>query len=289
MATDTKTAAPAGKELAGLTPAEGVQQLLAQRQRQLAEHYTLFIEQDGEEALHDFRVALRRMRTLLRHYRTVIGCDKKLLPQLREMQVMTNSARDIEVFIVQLKQLAPECTHLIDELERQQQEAYQRLRQELPISWATISPQLSQARPMMAPQGHASLACLTSESGLQQLKKLKRGFRSLQRQWGAAQLHRLRIRGKRLRYLLEPFSELSRCADAITLMKQFQDELGDHRDLQLLFDWLQQENLAPDGLITALQARLQQQEHRLRRLGKQEGAKKIIKPLHLALKQLCMQ
>ena len=47
--------------------------------------------------------------------------------------------------------------------------------------------------------------------------------------------HRLRIRGKRLRYLLEPFARQHRpCARAVETLKQLQDLLGDHHDMTIL-------------------------------------------------------
>ncbi len=51
------------------------------------------------EALHDFRVALRRLRTLLRGFRPELGdvVPRKLQRQLRDLTRATTAARDAEV------------------------------------------------------------------------------------------------------------------------------------------------------------------------------------------------
>jgi CHAD domain-containing protein len=286
MATDTKTATPTGQELARLAPAAGLQWLLSQRQQQLTAHYTLFITQGGDEALHDFRVSLRRLRSLLRNYRGIIKPDKRLIGQLRTMQRHTNHARDLEVFITQLQQYAPEHTPLVSELEGQRQQAYHQLRQELPATWAELPSDLTSTLQLRQLKHHPSLGSLTVETTSRQLTKLKKQFRSLHQGWDEALLHQLRIQGKRLRYLLEPFLELGKVHKAIDVMKQFQDELGEYRDLQLLVNYLETEQAASIDLGTSLQHQLQNRSRLIRRFRKQGKQKKVIRPLRTAIKQL---
>src|SRR5260370_5268257 len=54
---------------------------------------------EDAEALHDFRVGLRRLRTLLRAFRPELGdaVPKRLQRRLREMTRATTAARDAEV------------------------------------------------------------------------------------------------------------------------------------------------------------------------------------------------
>src|SRR5262245_22033311 len=71
-------------------------------------------EEDGE-ALHDFRVALRRLRSVIRAYKPYLkgSAKKKLRGQLSELADSTNAARDLEVQLEWLtkraKELEPEA------------------------------------------------------------------------------------------------------------------------------------------------------------------------------------
>ena len=169
MATKTKTATPAGQQqLARLAPDEGLQSLLAQRRQQLLDHYTLFIEQGGEEALHDFRVSLRRLRSLLRNYKKYIDCDALLLERLRELQQQTNHARDLEVFVAQLHHYCPEQLPLITALQQQLQAAYRQLQQKLPAQRATLAPTIRFALSPAAASRTSSLGNLTAHLGRRQ-------------------------------------------------------------------------------------------------------------------------
>jgi CHAD domain-containing protein len=56
---------------------------------------------DGAEALHDFRVALRRLRSLLRAYRPLLGdaARKRVRRRLRRLAAATGAGRDAEVLL----------------------------------------------------------------------------------------------------------------------------------------------------------------------------------------------
>ena len=62
-------------------------------------------EQDGE-ALHDFRVSVRRLRTWLEAYEDYFekGVVKRMRKQLGSLMTSTNSARDYEVHLAWLKE-----------------------------------------------------------------------------------------------------------------------------------------------------------------------------------------
>lgn len=284
MATKTKTATPAGhQQLARLVPDKGLQDLLVQRRQQLLDHYTLFIEQGGEEALHDFRVSLRRLRSLLRNYRKYIDCNALLLERLRELQQQTNHARDLEVFVAQLHYYCPQQRPLISALQQQLQSAYRQLQQQLPAQWATLAPTIKFSP--SATTESSSLGRLTAHLGRRQLKQFTKGLKSLHHHWDETLLHRLRIRGKRLRYLLEPFAEEADHLQTITQMKEFQDSLGDYRDLQLLLQHLN-EKRGYNKLIKSLHPQLQRQTERAKQYAGHDKQQALIKSLHDALQQL---
>src|SRR5262245_11504004 len=85
-------------------------------------------------ALHDFRVALRRTRTLLRAYRDLLrdSVSKKLARALRDLARSTGSARDAEVQLewlaAQRERLKPAarraCSWMEERLEERRQAAY---------------------------------------------------------------------------------------------------------------------------------------------------------------------
>ncbi|MCB1009076.1 MAG: CHAD domain-containing protein [Acidobacteria bacterium] len=62
---------------------------------------------DDAEALHDFRVAVRRLRSHLRAYRKAFDGDpgKKLLRRLRKLGAATNPGRDAEVGLAWVESL----------------------------------------------------------------------------------------------------------------------------------------------------------------------------------------
>jgi CHAD domain-containing protein len=299
MAAHTKTTAPAGRQrLTRLTAEEGLWRLFAQRREQLGQHYTLFIQQGGEEALHDLRVSLRRLHSLLRNYRDVINGPVPLEEKLHHLQQQTNPARDLEVFVAQLKQACPGQPQLIAVLQHPLEQAYRQLHQDLPPQWNGLLPLLEYPPSVTLDDDdkHNRLGTLTASLGQQQLRRIKKGFKSLRHHWDEARLHRLRIHGKRLRYLLEPFAEEPGLAKSLALLKRFQEELGDYRDLQLLLQHLTawQLEIEPDPansaaivtLIEALQTSLQQQKKQARKYRKRHKQQLFLKPLQRALQQL---
>src|SRR5437879_12220916 len=97
---------------------------------------------DDAEALHDFRVALRRLRSVLRSFRSELGdaVSKKLQRRLRDVTRATGAARDAEVQIGWVRshraelgrRLAPGLPWLLARLAQQQEQAYADLRRTVP-------------------------------------------------------------------------------------------------------------------------------------------------------------
>lgn len=176
-----------------------------------------------EEAVHDFRVALRRLRTLLRPARRVYG-DKRtraVADDLRRFADATSVLRDEEVLRETLGDLTLEedlKAELAAWMERRaQQERAQRARVVALLRGATA-----------AIDGHPSL-----EASLDRLARLVRPKNTRHRSVGkvaqralgeaaravsrrassdpanAAAMHELRIRWKRLRYTAELFAQIA--------------------------------------------------------------------------------
>ena len=204
------------------------------------------------EALHDFRVAVRRLRSLLRAYRpqldaAVSGKDRK---RLRAIQQATGGGREAEVALEWLTKqqadLAPEhlaglnwlsatllerrrkCTHDLDaEVRDQFKRTAARLQEKLAIMRSEHN--LLDERP------HVSFARTLANLTEAHANDLIGHLRKSSRMDDAEELHQARITGKRLRYLLEPVRAYASEAQAIVKRsKRLQDVLGDLNDIHVL-------------------------------------------------------
>lgn len=292
MATQTKTAKTIRHEaLAQLPFPAGINLLQSALFEQLQHHYTIFIEQGGEESLHDFRVALRRLRSLLRNYRDNITADTQLIEGLRSLQQLSNRARDLEVFIARLHHYCPEQADWIKPFQKELMEEYQQLYCSLPPIWNSPTP-LKDKPIKVTSKKSFSIGQVTRGSGLQQREGLKREFVRLHKQWNEKTIHQLRIRGKRLRYLLEPFDDNKEVAQTIARLKALQDHLGDYRDQQLLILQLKKlENHSKPSspfspIIKSLQKQMKQQQKVARAYRHRGEHKRLLHAVKAALQQL---
>jgi CHAD domain-containing protein len=294
MAVDAKTTPSVRQErLARLATGEGLLRLFAQRREELYQNYALYLQQEGEEALHDLRVSLRRLHSLLRNYENAITNGYNLAKHLHDLQQQTNATRNLEVFISQLKPLCAQQSKFFKSLHQQLKRAHRQLRLDIPQQWEMLLPLLEPPPSVIIDERkNNTLGSLTASIGRQQLRGIKKGFSSLQHRWDEARLHRLRIRGKRFRYLLEPFFVESGVSKALSTLKHFQEEIGAYRDRQLLLQHLTEKSQENKGdtvstaLIEALQAPLPQLEKQAKRYRKRHKQQKFLKPLRHALRQL---
>ncbi|WP_413614941.1 CHAD domain-containing protein [Halomonas cupida] len=210
--------------------------------------------QDPEdpEGLHDFRVALRRLRSCLKDYFkdylkgyrgfAGVSLDKGLMRELRDLARSTNAARDSEVMLAWLQDqhellngseraaVAWWCERLVPQVE----EEYRR------IEFRVAAFPLLDARLREAMKGIRLKARKTPRFGPASADVLER----LVTQWCAEldaikgrededALHRPRITGKRLRYLLRAWrGEGEVLVVAESALKSFQEAFGQlHDDL----------------------------------------------------------
>jgi CHAD domain-containing protein/CYTH domain-containing protein len=198
---------------------------------------------DGE-ALHDFRVAIRRLRSCVRAWHEVLGdgVSPKVLRRLRRLARATSESRDLEVHLGWVAAQAPglreyqrpgvrwledrlrkrqerASRRLTRALERHYQPADAKLRRRLPVYQATLDP-----RPLTAA---AALAPLV----LRLAGELEARLALVESITDEARAHDVRIAAKRLRYLLDPFCSELEGAPAIVLpLKSLQDMLGELHD-----------------------------------------------------------
>jgi len=270
-------------------------------------------EAPDTEFLHDFRIALRRSRSVLKQAKGIMAEDARgtWRPVLRDLQQRTNVHRDLDVFLNEFDQyraLVPAT--FADELEplrdliRERRDGehralceflrsadYRRVIHEYgaflegPIS-DDATP--SAARPVVDVAGE--------RIGRAHRRLLKRG-RSIDERSPAIELHGLRILGKELRYLLELYGDLYPPAPLRSLVRelrrlqdnlgQFQDSEVHVRELVAFADDLQQRPVRPSarslmaiGLLTEVFGRQQaaartEFEARFRAFAAKENRKRL--------------
>lgn len=206
------------------------------------------------EALHDFRVAVRRLRSCLRAYRDLLGpsVPKKQLARLRALAVATNPGRDAEVQLVWLagerRTLRPHerpgHAWLVARLTERQEAAYATVREKVLDGFAGLAAKLRDRlthyrveieladgdwrprpfRAVLAPTLAAHSAALADD--LARVGSLA----------DEREAHATRLEAKRLRYLLEPLTDalLPAGRPAVKRLRALQDLLGELNDAHLL-------------------------------------------------------
>lgn len=209
---------------------------------------------EDDEALHDFRVALRRLRTHLETHRDHLGKRRanKLRKRLSELVSATNLSRDYEVqrdwIERQMRSDAVSPTQreglglILTEFCRNGQNGARRV-DLAPIRkhFAKIGERFRKRRWFVPERGRSQDAPLRSVSGVTQaaLRKHAAKLRGQLNEIGSVDsvraTHRARLAVKRLRYILEPLSKaIPDARDVIVELKAMQDTLGALRDLQIL-------------------------------------------------------
>lgn len=205
-----------------------------------------------EEALHDFRVALRRLRTLFKAYRELLrdSVSKKQARRLRDLAGDTGGARDAEV---QLEWLTAQEEHLkpgarrawswmMERLEARRQGAYSAVRVDVLQRFTELEASLRRdlsryvatlVRDGARPNFAAAAAEMVRGTGAALVAALDQ----VRAPTDVEEAHHARIQGKRLRYLLEPLQRTSLeqpVRRLIRSIKDVQEVLGKLHDMHVL-------------------------------------------------------
>ena len=229
------------------------------------------------EALHDYRVALRRLRSCLRSYRRELRSTvtRKSLRRLRRLARATNRSRDLEVHTGWIADQAPTAgggeqpgiawltarleaarTRARDEMLKKDEHLFSTL-------YPTLHRQLSRYRATIhldPTRERRTLSEATSRHVRAAARRLKQRLQHIRNGTAEEEIHRARIAAKHLRYLLEPFAAgLPGGEEMVERLKSLQDALGDAHDalvfLPELTDALwEAENVRPAELGPGLRA-----------------------------------
>ncbi len=198
------------------------------------------------EALHDFRVALRRLRSWLRAYRRDVrdSVGKKSVKKLGILARITTSSRDIEVHIAWLKAELPELTaadrsgarwllrKLTAEKNRADAASQLTLGEEFTHLSARLRKNLSRYAVAVWDQESTDRWAITAATQVQEaFVAFRHRLAAVTAADDDEHMHRARIAGKRLRYLLEPLvGVVDGATESVESLKGVQDLLGDIHD-----------------------------------------------------------
>src|ERR1700761_4558516 len=156
-----------------LPPQRAVRKLLTRQLKHAEAAGQRLIERADDEALHDFRVALRRFRSIERAHRPWLdeALPKKLRRRLKELVDATGPARDAEVqlqwLLTQRAALRPSevpgYQWLRPRLEDLQRQGYAVVRAGVPLRFAALGTALRAALAMPAEASPQSFAQASGE------------------------------------------------------------------------------------------------------------------------------
>jgi CHAD domain-containing protein len=235
--------------LLGREPAEGVRLVALELLAEAGTAAARLREPADAEALHDFRVAVRRLRSWLRTFAPLVNdtLRKKWRRALRDLAGSTGTARDAEVMRARisaerealspahrpaadwlLQRVAPEPAPGEPDPRGAPAAAFGRLAPHLEAALARY-PRTVGARP------RGRFGAAAAEALRAQLGALGAALSAVGGPDDVEHAHRARIEGKRLRYLLEPLrAQAPSARDAVVSMKALQDLLGDLHDVHVL-------------------------------------------------------
>jgi CHAD domain-containing protein len=232
------------------------------------------------EAVHDLRVACRRLRALLRAARPLLAPEwsRPLRDELKWLAGELGPLRDADVFLAYLRSEsgafegaeADGARELVSLVETERVEAHAKALTALGSKrYLELLRELE--RTARAPRVRSASASLR-EIARGEHGRLRREARSVRADSSDDQLHELRILGKRARYAAElaERSEGKRARRYLKAAKRFQDVVGEHQDAAIAEAHLRslEERCGRAGSFAA--GRLVERQHERRRSARAE-------------------
>ncbi|MGH7652829.1 MAG: CHAD domain-containing protein [Gemmatimonadaceae bacterium] len=205
-------------------------------------------EAEGDDAVHDFRVAVRRLRSWVSSFKPWIDDDvpKKRRRRLSKIADATRESRDSTVHLEWLKKQRESLSArqrvgqswLSDRLEKQRKDGAEKALEAADESAATSSKLTRKIEFYRAPlrgDGHSNLfGIVVAEQIVTAGEKLWQRLAAIDGFTHVETAHRARIAAKNLRYVVEPVAKLFPSGGAIIdTLKKLQDSLGDLHDVHV--------------------------------------------------------
>jgi CHAD domain-containing protein/CYTH domain-containing protein len=199
---------------------------------------------EDTEALHDFRVALRRLRSVLRAYRKPLASSigPGMYRRLRRLAAATSESRDLEVHLAWLEEqratLTPKQRIGLDAMRARLVERKATADARLELAIGTTFPHLAHrvrrrlARydaPVLGGVVNADppFAAAMAGRARRKIEQLRVALDAVHGVSDEADAHRARIIAKRLRYLLDPVGGMVPGAEEVSdKVRELQDQLG---------------------------------------------------------------
>ena len=236
-----------------LDPAEpaagGYRRVLANLAATVVANWQGTVDDVDPEFLHDFRIAVRRSRSILAHAKGVLPAEgrRHFGAELKWLGAVTSPLRDADVYLIEWPgyvapldagssaALAPLLAHirarrtaehatLVGELQAPRYRS-------LMTDWTAWLGETD-----APPKGRRPLGALVAARILDAQEQVLSRGRPITPASPAEELHELRKDAKRLRYLLECFGGLlpaSRRKPFVQRLKALQDNLGEHQDTEV--------------------------------------------------------
>ena len=205
------------------------------------------------EFLHDYRVAVRRSRAVLREFKRVFPPAQiaRFRTELRWLQQATGPARDLDVYVLDFdeltaavpepSELAPLLRVLREHRDLAHREMVRALRSERAVDlagqWPAFLRELITLPIDERPAAIAPIGSLAGERIVKVYRRMVKMGRAIDDSSPGEALHELRKKGKELRYLLELFGAPLHPGDVvrplIRALKSLQDTLGRHQDREV--------------------------------------------------------
>jgi len=195
---------------------------------------------EDPEELHDMRVATRRLRAALKLYSDFLPKRAERYERdLRWVAGALGEVRDLDVHLEGLSEEASRNGEVLEEvvslLRERRNEARRGMLEALDSNryerlMASFSATLRRGR---SPTPTAPILEAAPHLVRDRYKKVRKAANKLSEESPPEHFHELRKKGKRLRYALEPLQEIygKPAQKMVKLLKKTQDDLGDHQDL----------------------------------------------------------
>jgi CHAD domain-containing protein len=207
------------------------------------------------EFLHDYRVAVRRSRAVMREFKQVFPPEQlaRFRVELRWLQQVTGPARDLDVYVLDFDELRSglsepgrsELEPLLRVLRERRTVAHREMVRalrsdravDLRARWPEFLLSLVTLPIDGRPDAPREIGDLAGERIVKVYRRMVKMGRAIDDSSPAESLHELRKRGKELRYLLELFGTPLHPGDVVKplvrSLKALQDTLGRHQDREV--------------------------------------------------------